>query len=593
MKDAGEIFEALWRRRFRLASLTLPQWARLRPDRLLYSSNEDGRTEWYAWDLSTESEWQVTSRPEGTGSALLDPLGEWIWWFDDSRGNEFGVWMQTNFDGSECRAVTLAKAYATGLALGRDLAVASFVCRQRFSVSVIANREQLSTIYESSQAVTVQGLSSDDSLLVIAHSEYGDSRNRALRILTVSGAEVANLWDGATYGLRAGRWSPVPNDSRLIVFHERTGQVRPAIWAPTSDELTEIDVAFPGDCYASWYPDAAALLITHFWRGRSELVRYDIDSGTITRIPTERGVVQEARIRPDGELWYSLTNSSSPSTIHCGSRTRSVDTSVLTSVAYDEVWAGSVHGFLAEPAGEPPYPTVLQVHGGPAGCEADVFSPVVQAWVDHGFAVAMPNFRGSTGYGRSWREAIVGQPGVLELEDIANFHAHLVTSGIADANRSIVVGHSWGGYLALLALSRQPDRWALGIAGAPLADLAAHYHEQLESLKPHWRSLFGGTPDELGAALTVISPIELIPSVSAPVMILAGANDPRCPIGQATRYVARLAALGKSFEFYQYEAGHRSAVVEEAIRQMEVRLDFAARHLGTRRPRTTLTIPGT
>ena len=112
--------EAPWRRRFRAAAVSLPSWARDRPDRLLYSSNASGTWELYAWDRERDTHRQVTDRPEGTMAGGLDPTGEWIWWFDDEKGNENGRWVVEPFEpapGTTARpaASSLPPAYGAGL----------------------------------------------------------------------------------------------------------------------------------------------------------------------------------------------------------------------------------------------------------------------------------------------------------------------------------------------------------------------------------------------------------------------------------------------------------------------------------------------
>src|SRR5919198_306608 len=93
--------ETAWRRGFRAPRVSLPTWARDAADRLLYSSNEGGTWELYAWDRVAGTRRQVTDRPEGTLAGALDPAGERVWWFDDNRGSEFGVWRTQPFVQSE------------------------------------------------------------------------------------------------------------------------------------------------------------------------------------------------------------------------------------------------------------------------------------------------------------------------------------------------------------------------------------------------------------------------------------------------------------------------------------------------------------
>jgi dipeptidyl aminopeptidase/acylaminoacyl peptidase len=236
--------------------------------------------------------------------------------------------------------------------------------------------------------------------------------------------------------------------------------------------------------------------------------------------------------------------------------------------------------FVAEPAGPRPHPTIFQIHGGPTAHNRDDFSPLVQAWVDHGFAVVMVNYRGSTGYGKAWRDALEGNPGLTEVEDIAKAHGYVVAQGIADPARIILSGNSWGGYLTLLGLGTQPERWALGIAGVPVADYVAAYEDEMEPLKAFDRALFGGSPSEIPEVYRERSPITYVERVRVPVMVLAGENDPRCPIRQIDNYLARLRELGKPHDVYRYQAGHGSLVVDETLRQVEGQLAFALRALG-------------
>jgi dipeptidyl aminopeptidase/acylaminoacyl peptidase len=189
------------------------------------------------------------------------------------------------------------------------------------------------------------------------------------------------------------------------------------------------------------------------------------------------------------------------------------------------------------------------------------------------------NYRGSTGYGSSWRDAILGRPGFTELEDIAAVHDWAVSSGLADPARTVLEGYSWGGYLTLLGLGVQPERWAAGVGGVPVADYVAAYEDEMEQLKAMDRVLFGGSPTDAPDAFAAGSPITYADRVKAPLLITAGANDPRCPIRQIDNYLARLDELGTPHEVYRFDAGHGSLVVAERIKQMGVELDFLRRHV--------------
>ncbi|MFD0480552.1 alpha/beta hydrolase family protein [Nonomuraea thailandensis] len=184
----------------------------------------------------------------------------------------------------------------------------------------------------------------------------------------------------------------------------------------------------------------------------------------------------------------------------------------------------------------------VDVHGGPATHDIDAFRASPSLWVDHGFAVVQVNYRGSTGYGSAWRDALENRIGHTELEDVVAVRDHLVASGIADPDRVVLSGTSWGGFLTLLGLGVYPDRWTLGMASVPIADYALAYDDEMESLKAFDRSLFGGSPDEVPGRYRDASPITYVEAVRAPVLILAGDNDSRCPIRQILSYTEALPA---------------------------------------------------
>jgi dipeptidyl aminopeptidase/acylaminoacyl peptidase len=582
--------EAPWRRRYRAVQLSLPRWARDAPDRLLYASNQPGRFELFGWDRVTGSRRQVTDRPEGTTRGALEPSGRRVWWFDDERGSEHGVWMTEPFEGGappEPAAPGLEPAYPAGLALGRSSAVVGTSTDGGSQVRLVAPGAPPETLYRHREHADVAGLSRDELLVALEHSEHGDSRHPALRVLDRQGGSVAELWDGPGLGLAAGPWSPVPGDQRLLVIHERTGLDRPAIWSPLAGELTEPAIDLPGELSAEWYPGASALLLEHDHAGRTELYRYDVAEWTLSRLDTPTGTIGAATVRPDQELWYAHSSGAHPTSL-----VRAGGAALLEppgdpappGVAYQDLGVGSLHGFLAEPLGARPHPTILLVHGGPGAHDRDAFSPRVQAWVDHGFAVATVNYRGSTGYGREWRDALEGNPGLTELQDVAAMRDHLVATGIADPLRLVLAGGSWGGYLTLLGLGRRPELWSLGIAMVPVADYVAAFEDEMEPLKAFDRALFGGTPAERPEFYRERSPITYADRVAVPVLVTAGRNDPRCPLRQIESYVARLRELDKPHQVYEFEAGHGSMVIEEQIRQLEVQLTFCHDHLGTPAP---------
>ncbi|MEU9744458.1 prolyl oligopeptidase family serine peptidase [Streptomyces niveus] len=583
-----------WEKRFRAPRVSLPEWAEDAPDRSLFVSNATGTYELYAWDRATGAQRQVTDRPNGTTDGVLTPDGRWIWWFSDTDGDEFGVWKRQPFGGGDDEPATpgIGAAYPGGLALGRDgtAVVGCSTDEDGSTIHVLPPGGTPVEIYRHRESAGVGDLSHDGTLVAVEHTEHGDAMHSALRVVRLDGTTVAELDDTKggelELGLSVLGFAPVDGDTRLLVGHQRRGRWEPIVWDVTSGEETDLAIELPGDVSAQWYPDGSALLIVHSFDARSELWRYDFARRELTAVEMPAGTVSGATARPDGSVEYLWSSAAHPPVVRSTSGGVVLDppgAKAPESVPVTDVWVegpgGRIHALVQRPAGEGPFPTVFEIHGGPTAHDRDSFTAGPAAWVDHGYAVVRVNYRGSTGYGREWTDALKHRVGLIELEDIAAVREWAVTSRLADPSKLVLSGGSWGGYLTLLGLGTQPDAWAVGLAAVPVADYVTAYHDEMEALKSMDRTLLGGTPEEVPERYEASSPLTYVDEIRAPVYISAGLNDPRCPIQQVENYVNRLAARGATHEVYRYDAGHGSLVVEERIKQVRLELDFAERHL--------------
>ena len=587
-----------WEQRFRAASVGFPSWARHAPDRLVFSSNESGARQVYAWDRATGLRRQVTDDPIGVAGGAATPDGAGVVWFRDVTGDEVGHWLVAPFEEGEPRRLTpgVPDAWTTGLCLGDGLVVAGTAEDDGFSVFIVEGDSPARLIHRHHGLVDVASLSRDSSLLALGHAEHGDTIHLAVRVVDArTGAGRGDQWDGPGLGLVAAGWSPVAGDQRLGLSHERDGLQRPAIWDLDTGRRRDYPIDLPGDVeIEGWWPDGSALLLVHDHEGRSRLHRLDLDTGALEEIEHPPGTIVGAGVRPDGEVWFRRASGAEPATVRtlAGEEVlappgaRAPDGQPYRSWSFANPAGQRIHGFVATPPGAGPHPVVMLVDGGPTWAYSDTFMPDVQAFVDHGLAVAMVNYRGSTGYGSAFRDALIGNPGFPEVEDVVAGLDALVAEGVVDPTRAAIAGGSWGGYVTLLALGLHPERWVVASAAVPVADYVTAFRDEAPTLQAFDRSLFGGDPDEVGDLYVERSPLTYVDRVRAPVLVIAGDNDSRCPMQQVLNYVEALQARGGEVKLYRFDAGHGSMVIDERVRQMRAELDFVVPRLDGGAPRS-------
>ena len=384
--------ERRWRARYTAPRMSRPGWARDAPDRCLYTSNASGTTEVYVWDRATDLHRRVTDRPSGTYAATLAPDGELVWWFADTDGDEHGHWVTEPFAGGDHEPALpgVEDGYSAGLDVGRSVVAAGTSTDAGTRIWVRRGDGAAQVIYANAEDAGVGGLSEDETLLAIGHSEHGDSRHPDVRVVRVAdGSTVAEKSDGPGKALTPLGFAPVPGDPRLLLLHERRGREELLIWDVDADTETEIHLDLPGEVAADWSPDAAFLLVWHTHAARTRLYRYDLD-GTLSELPVAPGCVGSAQVRPDGTVEYTCSSAAEPTSVRA-LHPDGTDRVLVAlpgerapgSVPVEDLWTGPadrrVHALVAR-SGDGPRPTVFSLHGGPHAADEDRFSPARATW---------------------------------------------------------------------------------------------------------------------------------------------------------------------------------------------------------------------
>jgi dipeptidyl aminopeptidase/acylaminoacyl peptidase len=398
---------------------------------------------------------------------------------------------------------------------------------------------------------------------------------RTFHLLSSIGANAVRLFsvDAAT-GRQTLLAEDPTYDVKRVELDPDTRLPQAAVFAADREEWVFLDEGFAKD--VGRIRDGLALLGV---RGETDVVDRSDRTGRrwlVAAITGEGPVLYYVYDRCDGSLHY-LSNHQPQLAEY---RLSAMEPFVFT--ARDGV---EVHGYVTWPPGLPRkgLPAVLNVHGGPWSRNTWCFDEEAQLLANRGYACVQVNFRGSTGYGKRFRNLGAKQWGAAMHHDLLDAVAHLAAAGAVDPARVAVMGCSYGGYAALAAAAFSPDAFACAIdlCGPSnlltLLEAGAPYRSPLQA----FMRANVGDPDTERELLWERSPLSRAAEIRIPVLVVQGANDVRVPRQEAEQIVAALAANGLPHEYLLFpDEGHgliRPANREAYYAAVE---RFLAEHLG-------------
>ena len=261
----------------------------------------------------------------------------------------------------------------------------------------------------------------------------------------------------------------------------------------------------------------------------------------------------------------------------------------MKSVTYKSSDGLEIPAYLTLPKGVPAnnLPTVIMPHGGPWGRDEWGYNPLAQFYANRGYAVLMPNFRASTGYGRKFLDAGNLQWGLKMQDDITWGVKYLVAEGIADPKRVGIMGGSYGGYATLAGVAFTPDLYAAAVDVCGPSNLIT----LMESIPPYWeaaRKTFAVRMGDVStsdgkAVLKAASPLNSTDKIKTPLLVAQGANDPRVNRREAEQIVIALRDRGFPVDYILApDEGHGFA---RPVNNMALYMEserFLAKYLGGR-----------
>jgi dipeptidyl aminopeptidase/acylaminoacyl peptidase len=358
-------------------------------------------------------------------------------------------------------------------------------------------------------------------------------------------------------GVRTYGWLP---DSKSIVY-TRNDQGFYSLWrcdvqAQKSTRLTELDHYTYMRQIATSPRHSAVALMASSSKISTRVISYEVEAMRVPPVlSAEQGAAPSIQVIVDG---------STHETIHRRGGTESIPASQL-SPAQAITWVGhdgeQVHGLYYAPTsdsftGTGTPPLIVDVHGGPTGHDAAYYAGDTQFFTSRGFAVLIPNYRGSTGYGKAYMNKLRGNWGIYDVEDSATGAIHLAQQGLADPSKFVVMGGSAGGFTVLQSLVEKPGFYKAGVCLFGVSNqfgLAADTHKFEER---YLDSMLGPLP-EASALYRERSPLFHVQELVDPIIVFQGADDRVVPQNQSDSIVASLRSRNVPHEYHVYEGeGH-------------------------------------
>lgn len=569
-------------------------------DRFLFLSDAPGTAQIYLGKFGAGSPTppvQLTSFPDRVGSMRVSPTGNAVVLLKDAGGDEnYQIhWLDLPADDKPTtpRALTNLPKFRHSLPVfdetGGRFAFTSTVRNGKDMDVYIETPNRKAEEFgakpfvEFSKTSSVADFANDQLLVVQTHSNVNqdvwliDAKTGAKKLLTKHQGD--ELWSAPRFTQDRKGILALTDRGRefvsLVAVDIASGKVTPILGVDHDIHSMALP---PGNKADPLKKGREIAVITTNVDGvdKVSVVVLDDKRKLVSQQQTElQGVVSGLDVSPQGDVAYvSIENATMPPEIfrveldsaksaratfsaHGGidDPRKLVEPELLSFKSFDGKTV-SLFYYQQKPSSGEKRPVVVMVHGGPESQAQPVFNPVTQYLARAGYGVAVPNVRGSTGYGKTFAHLDDKEKREDSVRDLSEVGKFLAARADVDAARIALYGGSYGGYMVLAGLTLYPDQWAAGIDIVGIANFKT-FLEQTAPYRRGTREAEYGSLEKDAALLERISPIHKLDRIKAPVMVIHGTRDPRVPIGEAKQVAEGLKKRGLPVQLMTFEdEGH-------------------------------------
>ncbi|HXM10636.1 MAG TPA: S9 family peptidase [Terriglobales bacterium] len=570
------------------------------------------------WLVPAEGGWpmQLTVSDQRQGSPTWSPNGKWIAYISDYDGDEqWDIFLVSPKTGQVLNLTNTREIAEESPAWSPDGRYLAYMVKPRTSSvfeidvydTVLRDVKHL-TAGTAKDRMNVAPIWSTDGTFIVYTQEQSKGTDSNVFLVDVASAQSTLLTphDGEhTYS--ANDISP---DGKNVLVTSNAGD--------GYDNVGMLDIAtkkirwitqdkweISGESYS---PDGKFLTYSANVDGNTDIYLYDVAAGQAHPLPLPKGVNYSAGhpspfTRDRTRLLYYHTGPTAPGDLwvynmalgtSTDSRSHQLTYSLVGGVqSQDMVEPYLVHypskdgkwtisAFVYVPYNLPrngQHPAIVYVHGGPTAQTMNTFNRFVQYMANQGYIVIAPNYRGSTGYGKEFQQANLFDMGGGDLEDVLAAADWIKQTGYVDPKKLILMGGSYGGYLTMMGVTKAPEVWAAGVPIVPFVNWFTEIQNEDPVLQQSDLATMGDL-EKNKARYEDRSPINFVDQIKAPLYLLAGGNDPRCPRTEAEQVVAAVKKRGGVAEYKVYEnEGHGFARVENQIDAYKRVADFLKAHV--------------
>jgi len=562
---------------------------------IVYTGNYTGRFEVYLLNLEQRAIRQLTNHARGATCPRFSPDGEHVLYAQDHDGDECWDFHLVHLPSGRSRRVLEQSA--------AGYASASWSPDRR-SLLITTSRSGRFTLHRCDVETGAlepltrhafndhHGVYSPDGRW-IAFDAHTVGQDRGVFVMASDGSALRAL---PSPDAADPQWSP---DGHYLLFHAMRESEDVGLFDLVTGEVHWVADGQWDEWGAAWSPDGKRVLYLKNEDGAHSVCVVHLATGElVAQIAPEDGVIERARFARGGRsVVFEFSNHRTPNSLweyrfdtrSCEQitpvqeeirdqpfiapyyvRYESADGLTVPAIVYPSRQAGRDAG------------AILLIHGGPTWAYHNFWHPAAQHFAQMGYTVIGPNYRGSTGYGRAYQNANRYDIGRGDVLDCIAGVEWLLREGMASRDKLGVTGASQGGYMTMMCLAKHPDYWAAGSSLIGFFNYLTEFQTERDDLR-YWDLQNMGDPSnpEDAERYRDRSPIFFIDHVAAPVQLIAGRTDPRCPAAETKQVHDALRARSIPVEMVIYEdEGHGFSKVENRIDAYRRRAAFFARHIG-------------